>query len=92
MSDVPKPVPVAIRDGKPIWGRTKKNTKLSAGYCGTCHAERKAEGVMYPDDHPDHFGGISEFRCPVCGRREGRWTRKALADGEFEPKFGKRSD
>lgn len=30
------------------------------------------------------FDGVSEWRCPDCGRREGRFSGKVLGDGEFE--------
>lgn len=29
------------------------------------------------------YDGVLEWRCPVCGRREGRFTGKELKDGEI---------
>jgi ssDNA-binding Zn-finger/Zn-ribbon topoisomerase 1 len=45
-------------------------------------------GVEYTYTSPEHYDGVSEWLCPNCGRREGRWTGKVLADGEFEKRFG----
>lgn len=44
----------------------------------------KVVGVEYAGG----FDGISEWMCPVCGRREGRWTGKVLGEGETEPRYG----
>lgn len=30
------------------------------------------------------YDGVSEWRCPDCGRREGRFSGKVLEDGETE--------
>jgi hypothetical protein len=45
-------------------------------------------GVEYDYTSPERYDGVSEWRCPRCGRREGRWTGKVLAEGEFEKRFG----
>lgn len=34
------------------------------------------------------YDGVSEWRCPDCGYREGRWTGRALQAGETEPRYG----
>jgi hypothetical protein len=47
-------------------------------------------GVEYSYECPQHWDGVSEWRCPSCGRREGRWSGKVLADGEEELRFGGR--
>lgn len=64
--------------------------------CEGCGADLKGVngyvrciGIEYSYDSPDHYDGISEYCCPDCGRREGRWTGKVLRDGESEPLFGK---
>lgn len=44
-------------------------------------------GCQYDYGHPNHYDGISEWRCS-CGARTGRWTGKILAEGESERKFG----
>jgi hypothetical protein len=49
-------------------------------------------GIEYDGLHPDHHDGVSEWQCPNCGYREGRWTGNALADGDFEPRYGKPRD
>jgi len=38
--------------------------------------------------HPEHYDGVSEWRCDDCKYREGRWTKKELVDNEFEKRFG----
>jgi hypothetical protein len=45
---------------------------------------RRVIGVEY------QFGydGISEWNCPGCGYREGRWTGRELQEGETEPRYG----
>lgn len=36
------------------------------------------------------YDGVSEWRCPDCGRREGRWSGKVLGEGETEERYGGR--
>lgn len=50
----------------------------------------KLIGVEYAYGHPQRYDGISEWLCPDCGYREGRWSGKALAEGESELRFGGR--
>lgn len=45
-------------------------------------------GVEYGYGHPHRYDGVSEWRCPDCGYREGRWTGRPLREGESEPRFG----
>lgn len=45
-------------------------------------------GVEYAYDNPNHYDGVSEWVCPDCKYREGRWTGRELAEGELEPRFG----
>lgn len=45
-------------------------------------------GVEYHYGHKDRYDGISEWRCPDCGTRTGRWSGRTLRDGESEPRFG----
>jgi hypothetical protein len=55
--------------------------------CGAC----KGINVMhceYSYDHPNHYDGVSEIHCADCGVRTGRWSRRILAKGESEPRFG----
>ena len=44
--------------------------------------------VEYGWEHPQHYDGISEYRCMDCKYREGRWSGKELKDGEWELKYG----
>jgi hypothetical protein len=41
-------------------------------------------GVEYDYTSPNRFDGVSEWVCPDCGRREGRFSGKVLEDGEEE--------
>jgi hypothetical protein len=45
-------------------------------------------GIQYDYNSPQHYDGISEWMCPFCGYREGRWTGRELKDGELEPRYG----
>lgn len=48
----------------------------------------KVIGLEYNLGHPEHYDGISEWLCPLCGYREGRWSGKELKEGEDELRFG----
>jgi hypothetical protein len=62
--------------------------------CEFCLAElRRGEftrriAVEYAHDDPEHYDGISEFRCPDCGARVGRWSGKRLGPDEAERRYG----
>jgi predicted RNA-binding Zn-ribbon protein involved in translation (DUF1610 family) len=45
-------------------------------------------GVEYSHEVPEHYDGMSEYRCPDCGARFGRWSGRQLAEGEAEPYGG----
>lgn len=56
-------------------------------YGGKTHFSLRM-GVEYPYNHPQHYDGISEWRCPFCEERVGRWSGSILDEGECEPVFG----
>lgn len=69
--------------------------------CPSCNADLRGPevegkrytqviGVEYLMTHPNHYDGVSEWQCPFCGYREGRWTGRALQEGESEPRYGGR--
>lgn len=66
----------------------KKDAGLADGYCSRCDKNVMALSCQYDHDHPEHWDGASEFSCPRCGRREGRWTGRVLTGGASEPRFG----
>lgn len=66
-----------------------KGDTLGKGWCFACQKEIQPIGVEYSYDSKNHYDGLSEYLCPSCGRREGRWTGKVLGDGESEPPYGK---
>lgn len=74
----------ADRLGEPA----KKGATLADGYCARCDQTVMPIGVQYTHDHPEHYDGTSEWNCPRCGRREGRWTGKVLTGGASEPRHG----
>lgn len=74
----------ADRLGEPA----KKDAKLEDGYCARCDQTVMPIGVQYSYDSPEHYDGVSEWNCPRCGRREGRWTGRVLTGGASEPRFG----
>lgn len=55
-----------------------------AAYGGRSHLCRVI-GIEYSGGTYD---GVSEWMCPDCGYRQGRWSGRTLADDEFEPPFG----
>ena len=75
----------------------KRLTGTACDFCNTVLEYPNEEGLMvtrliaveYPHDHPDHYDGVSEWRCPYCGVRVGRWSERVLAFGETEPRWGK---
>ena len=54
----------------------------------TPHYYSRRIGVEYAYGSANHYDGVSEWRCPDCGAREGRWTHRLLAEGESEPRYG----
>jgi hypothetical protein len=82
---------------------TNMKRGLRDDYCASCNETKRykaADGheysrvlsVEYPYDHPERYDGVSEWRCPDCGRREGRWTGAVLTDGSSEPRYGEERD
>ena len=41
--------------------------------------------VQYSFDHYQAWDGWSEWNCPGCDLRIGRWSQKELVKGEVEP-------
>lgn len=56
-------------------------------HCAACGSTEDLLLVQYVWDHPDHYDGVSEIRCP-CGARTGRWSGRVLEDGASEPRYG----
>ena len=48
----------------------------------------KVIGIEYDYNDPEHYDGVSEWMCPFCLYREGRWSGKELKEGESEKRFG----
>lgn len=66
--------------GKPIpkkWGDMYSSTHYS-----------RVLGIEYEYSHPARYDGVSEYQCPDCKARFGRWTGKQLAEDEWEPRLG----
>lgn len=49
-------------------------------------------GVEYAYGHPERYDGVSEWMCPDCGTRVGRWSGRVLLSGDFERRFDRRAD
>lgn len=60
-------------------------------YCQDCKTEVTVVCVEYDHNSPERYDGTSEYQCGDCGRREGRWTGKQLAEGEVEKRYGGQS-
>lgn len=57
--------------------------------CPKCRSDMI--GVEYSWDTPEHYDGVSEWRCSNthdCGIRIGRWTLRELKAGEVEKRYG----
>lgn len=74
---------------------TNAKRGLCDDYCADCNATKRYTGrggreysrvigVEYEVEYEGGYDGVSEWRCPDCGRREGRWSGKVLQDGETE--------
>lgn len=74
----------------------KKDAGLADGYCSRCDKTVMPIGVCYSDDHPeaakDGVSVVSEWNCPRCGRREGRWSGRVLTSGSSEPLNGEEDE
>jgi DNA-directed RNA polymerase subunit RPC12/RpoP len=46
-------------------------------------------GCEYAYGSPERYDGISEWVCPSCGTRVGRWTGRVLTGSMAEPRFGR---
>lgn len=46
-------------------------------------------GVEYAYGSPERYDGVSEWMCPNCKTREGRWTDAVLDENEVEPRHGR---
>lgn len=56
------------------------------------HPGKDVVGIEYPYNCSEHYDGVSEWQCMLCGTRIGRWSGKALADDEREPRMEKGED
>ncbi len=52
------------------------------------HCGKQMIALQYHYTSPNHYDGVSEWRCSVCGYREGRWSGKELKDDEEEKIYG----
>lgn len=72
--------------------------KKTSCYAHCCGFKKKGHigpfskliGVEYPYDMPEHYDGVSEWECPFCHTRWGRWTGRVLTGDEYEPRYGGR--
>jgi len=60
---------------------------MSTAACLSC-GKKNLEGVEYGYGSPHHYDGVSEWKCPDCGTRVGRWSMKILKEGEREKPYG----
>ncbi len=54
---------------------------------GKAHFYSRLIGVEYLGG----YDGVSEWLCPDCGVRVGRWSGRVLSDGETEQRYGGQS-
>jgi hypothetical protein len=83
-------------DGGRLGEPAKRDAGLADGYCRRCDRTVLPIGVCYEGDHPeaaqDGVSVVSEWTCPRCGRREGRWTGAVLTGGASEPLNGEEDE
>jgi hypothetical protein len=79
----------------PFTGSGPQLTEAACDHCKTIlayeldgHLYSRIIGVEYANGSKDRYDGVSEWQCPHCGIRVGRWSGHVLADGETEPPFG----
>lgn len=48
----------------------------------------KVVSVQYDYNSPEHYDGISEYWCPDCNIRVGRWSGLELKKNQLETRFG----
>jgi len=70
--------------GKPI---PKEHQEL---YGGHAYFKRGPIGIEYGYGAGEQYDGISEWECPDCHARWGRWTGQELQPEEIESRFGER--
>lgn len=62
---------------------------LNIKVCPRC-GSKNLVFVEYDYTCPERYDGISEIQCTECDLRIGRWTGKYLAEGELEPRLGRK--
>lgn len=75
---------------------TNAKRGLCDDYCAGCNETKlyisDIDGKEYSRvigvEYQGGYDGVSEWRCPDCGRREGRFSGKILEDGETELRYG----
>lgn len=81
-------------------------SSITDGECPACHASMIGAEIPESDreafggathfkrtigvEYERGYDGISEWHCPDCDYREGRWTGNALTGNATEPKYGGR--
>lgn len=77
---------------------TNMKRGLCDDYCADCNETKRYKGEdgreysrVIGVEYQGGYDGVSEWICPDCGRREGRWTGKVLGEGEIEPRYGGKS-
>lgn len=71
--------------------RANAKRGLRDSYCASCNTTLRYKGEDGRDysrvigvEYQGGYDGVSEWRCPDCGRREGRWSGRVLGDDETE--------
>jgi len=68
--------------GAVFYTKPKNKEKENPMPCPKCGEEMV--GVEYNYPNPNAYDGISEWQCPACQYRKGRWSGKELAEGQWE--------
>ena len=63
-------------------------SKENQEFYGEATHFRRLIAVEYGYMHPERYDGVSEYRCPDCSFRVGRWTGLEIPKGYIESRFG----
>lgn len=81
--------PVADETSARSGGAPAAPELLPSQHCRECGFIGPMLAQEYAYDSPAHYDGISEWMCPDCGSRFGRWTRRLLTNGMVEWPHGR---
>lgn len=82
-------VPDGLMEGNPTAYPDRETAEEAAASYGWTPENKRTFrvnviGIQYEPNHPQHYDGVSEWRCTECGLRIGRFSGAFLKDDEVE--------